>query len=214
MKVAIAGIEENVKNYIAAVTAVGLEPVITTRPDQAAGCAGLLLPGGGDIDPALYHAENQGSVDIDRPLDEAQLAMAAAFIAAGRPVLGICKGHQLLNIYFGGTLIQDLATAPAHRYQDGDMVHPCVSAEGSLLARLYGRHFSVNSTHHQGLGRMGTGLHVTAWAEDGTVEAMEHDTLPLISVQFHPERMCFAKSRPDTVDGAAIFQEFKALLRA
>jgi putative glutamine amidotransferase len=214
MKVAIAGIEENVKNYIAAVTAVGLEPVVTTDPAQAMGFAGLLLPGGGDIDPALYGEENQGSRDIDRALDQAQLAMATAFIAAGRPILGICKGHQLLNVYLGGTIIQDLTTAPAHRYQEGDAVHPCLSAPGSLLARLYGSRFAVNSTHHQGLGRLGTGLRVTAWAPDGTVEAMEHETLPLISVQFHPERMGFAKARPDTVDGGAIFETFKALLKA
>jgi putative glutamine amidotransferase len=148
-------------------------------------------------------------MDIDRALDEAQLAMTDAFVTTKRPILGICKGQQILNVYGGGTLIQDLATAPAHRYQDRDMVHLCVSAKGSLLAQLYGPRFATNSAHHQGLGRIGTGLRVTAWADDGTVEAIEHDTLPILAVQFHPERMCFAKARPDTVDGASIFQAFK-----
>jgi putative glutamine amidotransferase len=212
MKVAIAGLEKNLKHYIAAASAVGLEPVITIQPEQAADCAGLILPGGGDIDPALYGAENNGSTDIDRALDEAQLSMIRRFANVGLPILGICKGHQLLNVYFGGTLIQDLATAQTHRYQDGDRIHECICQENSLLAHFYGTHFVTNSAHHQGLGRVGVGLRVTAYAVDGTAEAIEHDTLPLLGVQFHPERMCFEKARPDTADGAPLFLHLKSLM--
>ena len=212
MKVIIAGIPERVKNYIAALEGVGLEPVVALDPSLAASAGGLLLPGGGDIDPALYGAENQGSTDIDRSLDEAQLAMTDAFLRAGRPVLGICKGEQVLNVYFGGGIIQDLATASAHRYQGQDAVHDCVSLPGTDMERLYGRRYGVNSSHHQGLGRLGKGLRVTSFAGDGTVESVAHRELPVFGVQWHPERMCFEKARPDTVDGAAVVRYFKAVM--
>ena len=211
-KVAILGIEKNVKNYVAALTETGMDPVVTLDPAEAAKCDGLLLPGGGDIDPALYNAENDGSTDIDRPLDEVQMAAAKLFIQAGKPILGICKGHQIINVCFGGGMIQDLAVAAGHRYVETDSVHLVGAFPGSVLEKLYGSRFAVNSSHHQGLGAIGRGLRVTASAPDGTVEAIEHGELPILGVQFHPERMCFAKARPDTVNGAAIFEYFKGLL--
>ena len=212
MEIAVAGLEKNVKNYLDALAGVGLRPVVTLAPESAGRCAGLLLPGGGDVDPALYGAENLGSEHIDRALDEAQLAMADAFVRAGRPVLGICKGLQVLNVYFGGGLIQDLAVAAAHRYDGADRVHLCGSLERTDMRRLYGRRYAVNSSHHQGLGAIGAGLRVTSFSDDGVVESAAHDTLPVFGVQWHPERMCFALSRPDTVDGAAVFTYFRSMI--
>ena len=213
MKIAIAGLAENVKNYIAALTGVGLAPTVTTAAEDISGFSGLLLPGGGDIYPALYHAENEGSRDIDRALDEAQLSMLDAFVRAGKPVLGICKGIQIINAYFGGGIIQHLATAEEHTYHDADSVHPCVSLPGTDMRRIYGARYVTNSSHHPALGRMGNGLHATSFAADGTVESAAHDNLPIFGVQFHPERMCFAKSHPDTADGAEVFLYFKSLLK-
>ena len=112
-------------------------------------------------------------------------------------------------------MVQDLdaALAPFHGSMEGDRVHLVKAAEGSLLHRLYGTVFPVNSAHHQALGRLGEGLSATARSEGGVAEAAEHDTLPLISVQFHPERMTGAKARPDAVDGGAIFREFLDMAR-
>ena len=211
-KIAVVGHEKDVKNYVAALTETGLAPVVTLDPAEAAQCHGLLLPGGGDIDPALFHAENEGSRDIDRPLDEVQLAVTGLFVQAGKPILGTCKGHQIINVWFGGGIIQDLTVAETHRYVGQDSVHPIGCLPGSVLDRLYGPRFSVNSAHHQGLGAIGKDLRAVAFAPDGTVEAIEHDTLPILGLQFHPERMCFAKARPDTINGAAIFEYFKNLL--
>lgn len=212
MQIALAGKEESVKNYAAALRGVGLEPVVTLKPEASQACAGLLLPGGGDVEPALYGQENRGSRDIDETLDRAQLAMLGAFLAAGKPVLGICKGCQLLNIHFGGSLIQHLSVSDTHAWNEGDRVHGCRSFPGSVVERLYGREFSVNSLHHQALGAIGQGLRVTACAPDGVVESIEHEALPILGVQWHPERMCFAKVRPDTVDGSKVFLYFKGLL--
>lgn len=211
---AILGYEKGVPNYIAALEAVGIEPVTTLDLEAAARCDGLLLPGGGDIDPARFGEEDRGSRDIDPALDAVQLAALDAFVRAGRKsVLGICRGHQVVNVYFGGGLVQDLPTAETHMAHDhADSVHPARTVPGSVLHRLYGRDMTVNSSHHQGLAAMGRGLRATAYAPDGVVEAAEHESLPILTVQFHPERMAFACARPDTADGRAVFEWFKSML--
>ena len=124
-------------------------------------------------------------------------------------------GLLVVNVWRGGGVVPDLdaARAPFHGGGGEDRVHLIKAAEGSLLHRLYGPVFPVNSAHHQALGRLGEGLSVTARSEGGVAEAAEHDTLPLISVQFHPERMTGAKARPDAVDGGAIFREFLDMAR-
>ena len=205
-------------NYVAAVAAAGGDPHARYLAPPDLSCDALLLCGGDDVDPARYGQENRGSVGIDPARDEAEFALLDAFCAAGRPVMGICRGHQIINVWLGGSLIQDIgqdigpALAPAHGGEGGDRVHQIRAAEGSLLRRLYGPEFAVNSSHHQALGRLGRGLAVTARSHDGVVEAVEHNTLPLFGVQFHPERMTGARARPDTVDGGAIFRAFLELI--
>ena len=196
--------------YLAAVEAAGGRGTARYLPGPDLSYDGLLLAGGGDMDPALFGQTDRGSRDIDRARDEAELALLDAFLGAGKPVLAVCRGHQVVNVWLGGDLIQDLgpALAPFHGGGEEDRVHPVRAEEGSLLRRLYGPVLTVNSSHHQALGRLGRGLAVTARSEGGVVEALEHETLPLISVQFHPERMTGARARPDTVDGGAIFRAF------
>ena len=216
---AIVGYEKQVPKYIAALQATGIQPVVTLDINEALACDGLLLPGGGDVHPARYGAENQGSRDIDEQLDEIQLNALDSFVQNGKkPILGICRGHQVVNIYFGGGLIQDLALARTHMaksYEDGsfeDSVHPVQNLPGSILHRLYGEHMISNSSHHQGLGDIGRGLRALSFSPDGVVEAAEHDTLPILTVQFHPERMCYDYARKDADDGRHIFQWFKDMM--
>lgn len=200
-------------NYLAAVEAAGGAGEARYLPAPDLSYDGLILVGGDDMDPALFGQGNTASRGIDRVRDEAELALLNVFCAAGRPVLAICRGHQVVNVWLGGDLIQNLSPelVPFHQREEGDQVHPVRAAEGSLLRRLYGPVFPVNSSHHQGLGRLGRGLRVTAWSEGGVMEAVEHESLPLISVQFHPERMTGALARPDTVDGGKIFRSFLGL---
>ena len=182
-------------NYRAALKSVGLRPVVSRSLMAALACGGLLLPGGGDIHGAL-------------PPEETFLLRA--FWEAHRPILGICRGVQILNIFLGGTLIQDLPDGirPFHRRKGGDAVHLIRTEEDSLLHRWYGGVFPVNSYHHQALDRLGAGLRATAWSESGVIEAVEHENRPVLGVQFHPERMAFANRREDTVDGEAVFRWF------
>ncbi len=176
---------------------------------------GLLLPGGCDLDPSGYGEPLLGSVGLCPELDKLQFALLDAFVKAGKPVMGICRGHQLINVYFGGTLIQDLPEKAAHAPLGGEPNHHEVLAEeGSLLSRLYGPCFLTNSTHHQAVKQAGVGLRRTAMSPDGVVEALEHESLPVFSVQFHPERMCFACAREDTADGSRLLEAFlKRLVR-
>lgn len=222
--VAVPGYEKNVQNYAAALRAVGLAPVVTLDRAAAAACDGLLLPGGGDIDPARFGQPNNGSRDIDRALDAVQMDILDAFVRsqldildgfvrAVRPVLGICRGHQVINVYFGGDLIQDLPTAEDHMARGhADSVHPIAVLPRSRLCDILGPAPVVNSAHHQGLGTLGKRLIAVAEAPDGVNEAIEHISLPILGVQFHPERMAFAYARPDTADGRRIFQWFKSVL--
>ena len=200
----------NASSYLNAVQAAGGMGTARYLPLPDLSYSGLLLAGGDDMDPSLFGQEDRGSRGIDRARDEAELALLDAFCAAGKPVLAICRGFQVVNVWLGGELVQDLspALAPFHGGGEGDRVHPVRAVEGSLLWRLYGPVFSVNSAHHQALGRLGRGLSVTARSEGGVAEAVEHETLPLIAVQFHPERMTVAKAKPDTVDGGAVFRFF------
>lgn len=198
------GSSANPENYVKAVEQAGGTPHAMYLPEPDLRYDALILAGGGDMEPALYGQKNclSGSVDTDR--DRAELTLLDAFAAAGKPVLGICRGHQVVNVWAGGELIQDLGEKNTmHRWVECDKVHQIHAFEG-VLQKLYGDRFSVNSAHHQAVGIVGKGLAVTARSEDGVVEALEHDTLPMFTVQFHPERM----NSWETVDGGAVFRWF------
>ena len=215
-RILISGSADGCENYIRAVAAAGGDPTGTYCPGLDTGYDGLLLAGGGDVDPARFGQPDRGSTEIDADRDAAELALAEAYLAAGKPILGICRGHQVLNIALGGDLIQDLGPEGDLFHQrapgaDQDKIHPVRCREDALIGRFYGALAMVNSSHHQAVDRLGRGLRAAAWSEGGVVEAMEHETLPVSSVQFHPERMCCALLRPDTVDGRYFFEHFIAL---
>lgn len=198
-------------NYVEALEAHGAIVTAEYLPKYSDEYDGLLLSGGVDIHPRHYVQEIDGSVNIDEARDAAEMELLRQFVEAKKPIMGICRGHQMINVFFGGSLIQHIDTADDHR-GEGDAVHDVDSAEGAILTALYGRHFAVNSSHHQAVDRLGEGLHaVQVSSRDGVIEGSEHDTLPIFSVQWHPERTALGRARPDTVDGGAIFKYFVEL---
>ena len=213
-KVALAG-TESLTNYIEALKENDIEVIATLDVDEAIKCDGLLLPGGGDIDPVYYGEEMNGSDEPDRELDKAQRDILDAFVKAKKPILGICRGMQLINIYFGGSLHQDLVTRDIHtRKNDNDSIHSVKSVEeGNLFEKFYGKTFNINSAHHQGTKKLGKGLKEVLRSEDGVCEAVIHEELPIIATQFHPERMSYKQRRDDAVVGEEIFKYFKSLLK-
>ena len=197
-------------NYENAVRAAGGDFVTRYCPEVDLSFDGLILTGGGDIDPSRYGRENNGSMPPDTERDRTEFALCKAYLDAGKPILGICRGHQVLNVTLGGSLIQDLGEFlnRFHRRIDLDKTHTILAEEGSLLFSLYGDRFCVNSAHHQAVDALGQGLVVTARSEAQLVESMELVGKPVLGVQFHPERLTGAHLRPDCVDGSAIFRWF------
>ncbi|MCP4423145.1 MAG: gamma-glutamyl-gamma-aminobutyrate hydrolase family protein [Chloroflexi bacterium] len=159
---------------------------------------GLLLPGGGDIEHWRYSEELQAELrGIDPDRDELELALARTAVAEQKPLLAICRGHQVLNVALGGALWQDVSSqmsgAVNHDfrtpYPRNHIAHMVEVAVDSKLARyLPGRTAMVNSIHHQGVRDLASGLVATAWAEDGLIEGIEAPDCPFaIGVQWHPE---------------------------
>ena len=199
-----------VANYLAALAGLGAQGEAGREFPSPEEYDGLLLPGGWDVNPARYGKTRIPQETIDDDLDELQFNALAGFLEAQKPILGICRGHQLLNVAFGGTLIQHLPCAEKHQSlaSGEDNVHTIHIEAHSFLYPVYGSACSVNSTHHQGIEIPGKGFRAVLHSEDGVIEGMEHESLPVWSVQFHPERMCFAHRREDTADGSAVFRFF------
>lgn len=159
------------------------------------------------MDPSYYGQENQGSVDIDRKKDDDELALARQFICAGKPVLGICRGCQVLNIALGGTLHQDI---PGHSRVEGEERYHPVQVLHPMLRAIYGDSLVTNSSHHQSIDRLGEGLTVLCRSEDDVIEGVIHKSGRVLGLQFHPERMSFQCRCPEADDGAPIFHYFAA----
>lgn len=197
-------------NYLAALAACGLEPVLSMDLSLAADCQGLLLPGGADVDPRRYGQENRGSEGIDPARDEDELLLARRFLEKRKPILGICRGCQVLNIALGGTLYQDIS---GHSRVEGqDRVH-AVQVCHAVFRACYGERFVSNSAHHQAIDQLGEGLSVLCRAEDGTIEGIVDESGTVLGVQFHPERMAFGLRRQDADDGAAVFRYFASCFK-
>lgn len=165
--------------------------------DMVAALDGLILQGGADIDPRAYGEEPSATIGpIDAVRDRFELDLLRGFVAAGKPVFGICRGMQLINVASGGTLHQDLCTdgvtAFSHVHADAYDLHEHTLriGEGTFLSRLYDGATAarVNSIHHQGVETLGADLVAEAWADDGVVEAIRGtgDGF-LVGVQWHPE---------------------------
>lgn len=156
-------------------------------PDVAvARMDGLVLTGGTDVDPTLYgDVVRDTTPPLDPVRDSFEQRLLEAALQRGLPVLAICRGLQLLNVSCGGTLHAHLADHPVG---SGD-AHEVRFASGSIAADLYGPSTSVNSLHHQGVARLGSGLVATGWAADGVVEAVEAPGRAVLGVQWHPEQL-------------------------
>jgi len=223
-KVLISCSTHSASLYISALSNYSVRAVLSGIPEDVSGFDGLLLPGGGDISPVFYHRKNRGSTNICISEDIVQLLMFHRFMEQKKPILGICKGMQLINVALGGTLIQALPTANSHAWHNGDRYHPTTIVPGSILSSLYGTHMITGSAHHQAISTPGTGLKTVQYAHDGVIEGIEHECLPVLGVQWHPERLCglqdtslkgssYKKPLPANAgNGLCIFEWFASVL--
>jgi putative glutamine amidotransferase len=192
--------ESKIGPYETALREAGLEPV--RNPPSLESLAGLVLSGGSDINPVHY---GQAPLkEIDSPEDQRdalELRLVKEALDAGLPVLGICRGLQLLNVALHGTLIQHLGSTDAHRVRPENAEpgkHPAAHriwvAPETRLAQIVGAGgHDVNSRHHQAIENLGDGLTVSAIAADGVIEAVEKPGAAFVlAVQWHPEDRIFA----------------------
>lgn len=185
--------------YVTAVEAAGGRAVLLPpSPDGTAETVerldGLVLAGGADLAPALYGAQPEPWLEDTRPdRDAGEVAVLRAALRSRLPTLGICRGMQLLTVVTGGALVQHLPELVGHdRHRPGPAgrygEHPVRLSPGTRLHRILGDEVTVRSYHHQGIGRVGEGVRVAGWADDGTVEAVELPGHPFTcGVLWHPE---------------------------
>ena len=167
----------------------------------------LMLLGGGDVEASRFGSVAtpfDGAPNVMR--DAYELLLMQVAVEQRKPVFGICRGMQLINVFFGGTICQDLPSFWQSRTgcfplldhsrpdKKWEPVHAIKIDEHSRLAQVLGdTHVSVNSTHHQAVDRLGGGLRAVAWSADGVIEAIESDSYPIAAVQFHPERLAWGE---------------------
>jgi putative glutamine amidotransferase len=191
------------ESYVSMVHQAGGRALVIPPLDDDAGdlvrrLDGLVLAGGADLDPARYGAARHERTNFRADRDSGEFAVVAAAIEADLPVLGICRGAELLAVAYGGTLHQhlpDLLGNDRHQPAPGVFgVHGARFTAGSKAAKIFGTSASVNSYHHQGIDDPGR-LTVTGWADDEVIEALEDDTRRfVVGLQWHPEEA--ADTRP------------------
>ena len=204
------------KKYYLGVTAGGGVPVMATdielAEEYARLCDGLILTGSAMYMPSPEYAAQAKTIEKQkRDPQDAQLFYA--FQKAGKPVLGICRGQQNINVFLGGTLAKKfkLTDGVEHLMRK----HEIVAEPGSLICELFGETFITNSRHNNRIDQLADGLKVTALSHDGVIEAVEHKSEPIYAVQWHPERM--RGDLPDPFDGpdtTILFQKFSEICLA
>lgn len=177
-----------------------LLPFVSSKDDiltQLILCDGILLPGGDDINPLLYGEEPSKDLgDVCARIDQYELTLTSLALSSNKPILGICRGCQLLNIALGGNVYQDIGEYPnfhlkhAQKARRFEATHTITTVPDSILHSLLGDSVAVNSFHHQVINTLGEGLLATARTKDGIIEGIELPSKPFtIGVQWHPEIM-------------------------
>lgn len=179
------------ETYIQKIIAYGHTPIllygIENLDEMATFCDALIIPGGYDIAPYFFNQTSQSNCIFykDKTQDIRDFAILDAFVRKAKPILGICRGIQLINVYFHGSLHQDIDIEKHTKKH----MHQIVVNQSSFLASCMPATATVNSYHHQVIAKLGNDLQACATSQDGYIEAIEHKTLPIIGVQWHPEIM-------------------------
>ncbi|HEY2304073.1 MAG TPA: gamma-glutamyl-gamma-aminobutyrate hydrolase family protein [Acidimicrobiales bacterium] len=196
------------RGYVDALWAAGATPILLAPPpdtatvdryvEAALDCDAVCVTGGGDVDPAWYAAPPEdGLMDVDPLRDGCEVAAVRAAVAGGQPLLGVCRGIQLVTVAFGGSLHQDLTRAGFRGHwaieSEYQPVHGLDVEPGSAALAALGGANRVNSIHHQAVADPGEQLTATAWSPDGVIEAVEAPGV--LGLQWHPERLWPADER-------------------
>lgn len=198
--------------YADAVQRAGGLPVVIPPTNDASliaetisRCDGMVLLGGGDVSPSQYNETERARLyGVDEFIDQFEINAVREALARDIPILAICRGHQILNVALGGTLVQHLETTSEHR----DTLHNVTVAPGSRAAIAMGTtEPQVHSFHHQAIDRLAGGLIVVGTFSDDTIEAVEHETAKwVVGVQWHPEDTAETDITQQGLFDALVFQ--------
>lgn len=190
------------QDYIDAIKRGGgvpvLLPIVSSKDidTQLSMLDGLVVIGGCDVNPLIYHQNPLPLLgETDYPRDCYEIALIQKAAKKKIPMLGICRGLQVINVAFGGNLFQDLSYAPqkvflhAQKERREYGSHSIHIKDDSFLYDIFQDEAIVNSFHHQAIDQLGEGLQIVAYSDDQIIEAIEHEFLPVWAVQFHPESM-------------------------
>ena len=190
-------------DYTKSIVATGGIPIVLPVTDdrtiikaQLSLIDGLILSGGADINPLLYGQDFKAGIGTVSPeRDNYEMIVLEEFLKTGKAILGICRGHQLLNVYFGGTLFQDAQYYKGELVNHRQKIYPDMVTHKVILFEAYGREIITNSFHHQFIDKLGDGLTAIAKSNDGVVEAIQMKGHKfLYGIQWHPEMMIARKN--------------------
>lgn len=170
-------------------------------------CDGLLIPGGDDVNPKRYNQVNLHSHPIDTSIEQLDLDSIDIMQQMNKPIFGICRGLQILNVAFGGTLIQDINLQKkdsldhsfSYIYKKPLNAHKIIISKDSILSNYFEETIEVNSYHHQAIDKLAPNFKISAKSEDGLIEAIENERI--LAVQWHPERMCSIQAFQNLFNG-------------
>ena len=208
-KIFIYGDENILVNYKNALTAVGAQAVFSTDVRIARDCDGLLLAGGGDISPCFYRSREKNCRSISLVRDISEQYLLALFERKNAPVMGVCRGLQMINVYFGGTLSQRIEKHYIHFNDKRDTYHEITNKAG-FMRDIFGKNLFVNSCHRQKIDLPGKNVVPCAFSPDGVIEAAYRKGTKIFGVQFHPERPFSAAG--DLSKGLLIYEYFLSLI--
>jgi putative glutamine amidotransferase len=194
------------ENYINAFETYGFVTESEYLPHNSE-CDGLVLCGGGDICPSYFGESSHGSNPPDLKRDKAELSIFERYYSSGKPIFGICRGIQLINVAMGGSLYQHLAESRRHIGKE-DICHPVINMHGTPIFEIFGAVMTVNSAHHQSCKILGRELSVSQMCGD-VIEGIFGKNI--IGVQWHPERMTANFAKKELSDPAPLFDYFKKM---
>ena len=189
-KSVLISVTGNGKNYVKALKKVGVNATIYTGKENLNTHDVLLLGGGEDVHPYFFNETFLGTEKVNILRDVTEFILIEQFLCANKPIIAICRGFQVVNVYLCGTLYQHLKNAQFHRSNNNkDIYHKVTSVDGSVIKSIYGKTFIVNSYHHQAIKVLSNNLNANCYSVDGVIEGAENKKLKILCTQFHPERL-------------------------